>query len=141
MKRLVFLALVLTVFALAGKTTHLIKVTKADGTTERFWVETVTKITFEADKNDSSAITSIPVSEMMPAASVSWNRHTSSLSVIVPEGRSAVRIFDALGNCVYRNANLVKGENVVQPGLHSGFYMVQVQMGAHLTTLKINVKE
>lgn len=141
MKRLVFLALVLTVFALAGKTTHLIKVTKADGTTERFWVETVTKITFEADKNDSSAITSIPVSEMMPAASVSWNRHTSSLSVIVPEGRSAVRIFDALGNCVYRNANLVTGANEVYPGLHSGFYVVQVQTGTRLTSLKINVKE
>lgn len=140
MKRLVFFALVLTVFALADKT-HLIKVTKADGTTERFWVETVSKITFDADKNDSASIASIPVSEKMPKASVSWNQHTSSLSVIVPEGRSAVRIFDVLGNCVYRNASLVTGANEVYPGLHSGFYVVQVQTGAHLTTLKINVKE
>ena len=140
MKNLVLFVLVLAVFALADKT-HLIKITKADGTTERFWVETVSKITFDADKKDSSNMTSIPVSELMPGASVSWNRHTSSLSVTVPDGRSAVRIFDALGNCVYRNASLVKGENVVQPGLRSGFYMVQVQMGAHLTTLKINVKE
>ena len=140
MKNLVLFVLVLAVFALADKT-HLIKITKADGTTERFWVETVSKITFDADKKDSSNMTSIPVSELLPGASVSWNRHTSSLSVTVPDGRSAVRIFDALGNCVYRNASLVKGENVVQPGLRSGFYMVQVQMGAHLTTLKINVKE
>ena len=140
MKRLVFLALVLTVFALADKT-HLIKVTKADGTTERFWVETVSKITFDADKNDSASIASIPVSEMMPGASVTWNRHTSSLSVIVPEGRSAVRIFDILGNCVYRNANLVKGANEVYPGLKSGFYVVHVQMGVYRSTLKINVKE
>lgn len=132
--------LVLAAFALAEKT-YLIKVTKADGTTERFWVETVSKITFDADKKDSSGITSIPMSELIPGASVAWDRQTSSLSVVVPDGRSAVRIFDALGNCVYRNASLVKGENVVQPGLHSGFYMVQVQMGAHLTTLKINVKE
>ena len=132
--------LVLTVFALADKT-HLIKITKTDGTTERFWVETISKITFDADKKDSSGITSIPMSELIPGASVAWDRQTSSLSVVVPDGRSAVRIFDALGNCVYRNASLVKGENVVQPGLHSGFYMVQVQMGAHLTTLKINVKE
>ena len=140
MKRLVFLALVLTVFALADKT-HLIKVTKADGTTERFWVETVSKITFEADKNDSSSIASIPVSEKAPAASVTWNYHTSSLSVIVPEGRSAVRIFDVVGNCVYRNASLVTGANEVRPGLKSGFYVVQVQTGARLTTLKISVKE
>ena len=74
-------------------------------------------------------------------ASATWNRQTSSLSVFVPEGRSAVRIFDALGNCVYRNATLVKGMNVVQPGLHSGFYVVQVRTGAHLTTLNINVKQ
>ncbi len=140
MKKLVFFMLVLTAFALAGKT-HLIKITKADGTTERFWVETVTKITFEADKKDSSNLTLIPVSQLMPGASVTWNHHTSSLSVVVPEDRSAVRIFDALGNCVYRNASLVKGENVVQPGLRSGFYMVRVQMGANLSTLKINVKE
>ena len=140
MKKLVLFMLVLTAFALAGKT-HLIKITKADGTTERFWVETVAKITFDADKKDSSNMTSIPMSELMPGASVSWNRHTSSLSVFVPEGRSAVRIFDALGNCVYRNASLVKGENVLQPGLRSGFYMVRVQMGAHLSTLKIIVKE
>lgn len=140
MKKLVFFMLVLAAFALAEKT-YLIKVTKADGTTERFWVETVSKITFDADKKDSSGITSIPMSELIPGASVSWNRHTSSLSVTVPDGRSSVRIFDALGNCVYRNASLMKGENVVQPGLSSGFYMVQVQMGAHLTTLKINVKE
>ena len=140
MKKIVFLMVALAAFALADKT-HLIKITKADGTTERFWVETVAKITFDADKKDSSNITSIPMSELLPGASVSWNRHTSSLSVVVPDGRSAVRIFDALGNCVYRNASLVKGENIVQPGLSSGFYMVQVQMGAHLTTLKINVKE
>jgi len=104
-------------------------------------VETVAKITFEADKKDSSNLTSIPVSQLMPGASVAWDRYTSSLSVVVPEGRSAVRIFDALGNCVYRNASLVKGENVVQPDLRSGFYMVRVQMGANLSTLKINVKE
>ena len=140
MKKIVFLMVALAAFALADKT-HLIKITKADGTTERFWVETVAKITFDADKKDSSNMTSIPMSELLPGASVSWNRHTSSLSVVVPDGRSAVRIFDALGNCVYRNASLVKGENIVQPGLSSGFYMVQVQMGAHLTTLKINVKE
>ena len=140
MKKIVFLMVALAAFALADKT-HLIKITKADGTTERFWVETVAKITFDADKKDSSNITSIPMSELLPGASVSWNRHTSSLSVVVPDGRSAVRIFDALGNCVYRNASLVKGENVLQPGLRSGFYMVQVQMGAHLSTLKINVKE
>lgn len=141
MKRLVFLALVLTVFALAGKTTHLIKVTKADGTTERFWVETVTKITFKADKNDSSGISSIPMVAKLPAASVAWNRHTSSLSVIVPEGRASVRFFDALGNCVYRNSSLVKGENVVKPGLKSGFYVVHVQTGAYHKTLNINVKQ
>ncbi|MBO7414612.1 MAG: T9SS type A sorting domain-containing protein [Fibrobacter sp.] len=140
MKKIVFLMVALAGFALADKT-HLIKITKTDGTTERFWVETVAKITFDADKKDSASITSIPVSQLMPGASVSWNRHTSSLSVTVPDGRSAVRIFDALGNCVYRNAGLVKGENVVQPGLSSGVYMVQVQMGAHLSTLKINVKE
>ena len=140
MKKLVFFMLALTAFAMAGKT-HLIKITKADGTTERFWVETVDKITFEADKKDSSNLTSIPVSQLMPGASVAWDRYTSSLSVVVPEGRSAVRIFDALGNCVYRNASLVKGENVVQPDLRSGFYMVRVQMGANLSTLKINVKE
>ena len=140
MKKLVLFMLVLTAFALAGKT-HLIKITKADGTTERFWVETVSKITFDADKKDSSGITSIPMSELIPGASVAWDRHTSSLSVVVPEGRSAVRIFDALGNCVYRNADLVKGENVVQPGLRSGFYMVRVQMGTYHSTLKINVKE
>ena len=140
MKKLVFFMLVLTAFAMAGKT-HLIKITKADGTTERFWVETVDKITFEADKKDSSNLTSIPMSQLMPGASVAWDRYTSSLSVVVPEGRSAVRIFDALGNCVYRNASLVKGENVVQPDLRSGFYMVRVQMGANLSTLKINVKE
>jgi hypothetical protein len=140
MKKLVFFMLILAAFALAEKT-YLIKVTKADGTTERFWVETVSKITFDADKKDSSGMTSIPVSELMPGASVAWDRRTSSLSVFVPDGRSAVRIFDALGNCVYRNASLVMGENVLQPGLRSGFYMVRVQMGAHLTTLKINVKE
>ena len=56
MKRLVILALVLAAFALAGKTTHLIKVTKADGTTENFWVENITKITFKADKNDSAGL-------------------------------------------------------------------------------------
>lgn len=140
MKKLVLFVLVLTVFALADKT-HLIKVTKADGTTERFWVETITKITFEADKNDSSSISSIPVTAKTLGASASWNINTSSLSVIAPEGRSAVRIFDALGNCVYRNAGLVKGENVIYPNLHSGFYVVHVQTGANLTTLKINVKQ
>ncbi len=140
MKKLVFFMLVLAAFALAEKT-YLIKVTKADGTTERFWVETVSKITFDADKKDSSGITSIPMSELIPGASVAWDRQTSSLSVVVPDGRSAVRIFDALGNCVYRNADLVKGENVVQPGLRSGFYMVRVQMGTYHSTLKINVKE
>lgn len=139
MKKLVFLIFVLTAFALAGKT-HLIKVTKADGTTERFWVETVAKITFEADKNDSSKVLSIPVSAM-PGASVTWNRHTASLSINVPENRSIVRIFDVLGNCVYRNATLVKGANEIYPGLHSGFYVVQVQTGARLTTLNINVKQ
>ena len=140
MKKIVLFMLVLTAFALAGKT-HLIKVTKADGTTERFWVETVTKITFKADKNDSSGISSIPVSRIVPGASVTWNRHTSSLSVIVPEGRAAVRIFDALGNCVYRNVSLVKGANEVQPGLKSGFYAVHVQTGAYHKTLNINVKQ
>ena len=140
MKRLVLFALILSAFALAGKT-HIIKVTKADGTTERFWVETVTKITFVADKNDSSKGVSIPLAVKMPAASVTWNRQTSSLSVIVPEGRSSVRIFDALGNCVYRNASLVKGANEVRPGLKAGFYVARVQTGANLTTLKINVKE
>ena len=140
MKRLVFLALVLTVFALADKT-HLIKVTKADGTTERFWVETISKITFEADKNDSASIMSIPMSQNMHGASVSWNSHTSSLSLVVPEGRSAIRIFDILGNCVYRNTSLVKGANEVYPGLKSGFYVVHVQMGVYRSTLKINVKE
>ncbi|WP_405324214.1 T9SS type A sorting domain-containing protein [Fibrobacter sp.] len=140
MKKLVLFMLVLTVFALAGKT-HLIKITKVDGTTERFWVETLSKITFVADKNDSSKIVSIPVSMKTLGASATWNRQTSSLSVFVPEGRSAVRIFDALGNSVYRNATLVKGMNVVQPGLRSGFYVVQVRTGAHLTTLNINVKQ
>ena len=140
MKKLVLLALVFSAFALADKT-HIIKVTKADGTTERFWVETVTKITFVADKNDSSKAVSIPLSVKMPEASVTWNHQTSSLSVLVPDGRSSVRIFDALGNCVYRNASLVKGANEVRPGLKSGFYVVRVQTGANLTTLKINVKE
>lgn len=140
MKKLVFFALVLAAFALADKT-HIIKVTKADGSTERFWVETVTKITFVADKNDSSKGVSIPLAAKMPSASVSWNRQTSSLSVVVPEERSSVRIFDALGNCVYRNASLVKGANEVRPGLKSGFYVVRVQAGATLSTLKINVKE
>jgi hypothetical protein len=140
MKRLVILALVLAAFALAGKTTHLIKVTKADGTTERFWVETITKITFKADKNDSAGL-SIPMSRIVPVASASWNSHTSSLSVIVPEGRASVRFFDALGNCVYRNATLVKGENVVKPGLKCGVYVVHVQTGAYHKTLNLNVKQ
>ena len=140
MKKIVLLMLVLTALAMAGKT-HLIKVTKADGTTERFWVETVSKITFEADKNDSSKIQSIPEPMITLGASATWNRQTSSLSIIVPEGRSVVRIFDALGNCVYRNASLVKGENVLHPGLYSGFYVVHVQMSAQLRTFKINVKQ
>lgn len=140
MKKFVFFMLVLTTFALAAKT-HIIKITKADGTTERFWVENVTKITFVADKNDSSKGVSIPLAVKMPAASVTWNSQTSSLSVYVPEGRSAVRIFDALGNCVYRNTSLVKGANEVRPGLKAGFYVARVQTSAHLTTLKINVKE
>ena len=147
MKRLVLFALVLAVFALADKT-YLIKVTKADGTTERFWVETLTKITFDADKNDSAKIakdTSKTVSIALPkitlGASMTWNRQTSSLSVVVPEGRSAVRIFDALGNCVYRNTSLVKGANEVRPGLKAGFYVVKAQTGAHVSTLNINVKQ
>ena len=140
MKKIVLLMLVLTALAMAGKT-HLIKVTKADGTTERFWVETVSKITFEADKNDSSKIQSISEPMITLGASATWNRQTSSLSIIVPEGRSAVRIFDALGNCVYHNASLVKGENVLHPSLYSGFYVVHVQMGSQLRTLKINVKQ
>ncbi|MBR4785891.1 MAG: T9SS type A sorting domain-containing protein [Fibrobacter sp.] len=140
MKKLVLFILVLTAFALAG-TTHLIKVTKADGTTERFWVETVAKITFEADKNDSSQVLSTPASAKLAGASVTWNRHTGSLSISVPENRSIVRIFDALGNCVYRNASLVKGANEIYPGLHSGLYVVQVQTGTRLTNLNINVKQ
>ena len=140
MKKLVLLAIVLTAFALAEKT-HLIKITKADGTTERFWVETVSKITFVADKNDSSKTVSIPLAMKNLDASVSWNRQTSSLSVVVPEGRSSIRIFDALGNCVYRNANLVQGANEVRPGLKAGFYAVRVQMGARQTSLNISVKE
>ena len=140
MKKLVLLAIVLTAFALAEKT-HLIKVTKADGTTERFWVETVSKITFVADKNDSAKTVSIPLSIQKLDASVSWNRQTSSLSVVVPEARSSVQIFDVLGNCVYRNASLVKGANEVRPGLKAGFYAVRVQSGARQTILNINVKE
>lgn len=140
MKKLVLLAIVLTAFALAEKT-HLIKVTKADGTTERFWVETVSKITFVADKNDSAKTVSIPLSIQELDASVSWNRQTSSLSVVVPEARSSVQIFDVLGNCVYRNASLVKGANEVRPGLKAGFYAVRVQSGARQAILNINVKE
>ena len=140
MKKLVLLAIVLTAFALAEKT-HLIKVTKADGTTERFWVETVAKITFVADKNDSAKTVSIPLSIQKLDASVSWNRQTSSLSVVVPEARSSVQIFDVLGNCVYRNASLVKGANEVRPGLKAGFYAVRVQSGVRQTILNINVKE
>jgi hypothetical protein len=140
MKKLVLLAIVLTAFALAEKT-HLIKVTKADGTTERFWVETVSKITFVADKNDSAKTVSIPLSIQKLDASVSWNRQTSSLSVVVPEARSSVQIFDVLGNCVYRNASLVKGANEVRPGLKAGFYVVRVQSGVRQTILNINVKE
>jgi hypothetical protein len=140
MKKLVLLAIVLTAFALAEKT-HLIKVTKADGTTERFWVETVSKITFVADKNDSAKTVSIPLSIQKLDASVSWNRQTSSLSVVVPEARSSVQIFDVLGNCVYRNASLVKGANEVRPGLKAGFYAVRVQSGVRQTILNINVKE
>ena len=140
MKKLVLLAIVLTAFALAEKT-HLIKVTKADGTTERFWVETVSKITFVADKNDSAKTVSIPLSIQKLDAPVSWNRQTSSLSVVVPEARSSVQIFDVLGNCVYRNASLVKGANEVRPGLKAGFYAVRVQSGVRQTILNINVKE
>lgn len=140
MKKLVLLAIVLTAFALAEKT-HLIKVTKADGTTERFWVETVSKITFVADKNDSAKTVSIPLSIQKLDASVSWNSLTSSLSVVVPEARSSVQIFDVLGNCVYRNASLVKGANEVRPGLKAGFYAVRVQSGVRQTILNINVKE
>lgn len=140
MKKLVLLAIVLTAFALAEKT-HLIKVTKADGTTERFWVETVSKITFVADKNDSAKTVSIPLSIQKLDASVSWNRQTSSLSVVVPEARSSVQFFDVLGNCVYRNASLVKGANEVRPGLKAGFYAVRVQSGVRQTILNINVKE
>ena len=140
MKKLVLLAIVLTAFALAEKT-HLIKVTKADGTTERFWVETVSKMTFVADKNDSAKTVSIPLSIQKLDASVSWNRQTSSLSVVVPEARSSVQIFDVLGNCVYRNASLVKGANEVRPGLKAGFYAVRVQSGVRQTILNINVKE
>ena len=140
MKKLVLLAIVLTAFALAEKT-HLIKVTKADGTTERFWVETVSKITFVADKNDSAKTVSIPLSIQKLDASVSWNRQTSSLSVVVPEARSSVQIFDVLGNCVYRNASLVKGANEVRPGLKAGSYAVRVQSGVRQTILNINVKE
>jgi hypothetical protein len=140
MKKIVLLAIVLTAFALAEKT-HLIKVTKADGTTERFWVETVSKITFVADKNDSAKTVSIPLSIQKLDASVSWNRQTSSLSVVVPEARSSVQIFDVLGNCVYRNASLVKGANEVRPGLKAGFYAVRVQSGVRQTILNINVKE
>ena len=140
MKKLVLLAIVLTAFALAEKT-HLIKVTKADGTTERFWVETVSKITFVADKNDSAKTVSIPLSIQKLDASVSWNRQTSSLSVVVPKARSSVQIFDVLGNCVYRNASLVKGANEVRPGLKAGFYAVRVQSGVRQTILNINVKE
>ena len=140
MKKLVLLAIVLTAFALAEKT-HLIKVTKADGTTERFWVETVLKITFVADKNDSAKTVSIPLSIQKLDASVSWNSLTSSLSVVVPEARSSVQIFDVLGNCVYRNASLVKGANEVRPGLKAGFYAVRVQSGVRQTILNINVKE
>ena len=72
---------------------------------------------------------------------VSWNRQTSSLSGVVPDGRSSIRIFDALGNCVYRNANLVQGANEVRPGLKAGFYAVRVQTGARQTSLNITVKE
>ena len=140
MKKLVLLAIVLTAFALAEKT-HLIKVTKADDTTERFWVETVSKITFVADKNDSAKTVSIPPSIQKLDASVSWNSLTSSLSVVVPEARSSVQIFDVLGNCVYRNASLVKGANEVRPGLKAGFYAVRVQSGVRQTILNINVKE
>ena len=140
MKKLVLLAIVLTAFALAEKT-HLIKVTKADGTTERFWVETVSKITFVADKNDSAKTVSIPLSIQKLDASVSWNSLTASLSVVVPEARSSVQIFDVLGNCVYRNASLVKGANEVRPGLKAGFYAVRVQSGVRQTILNINVKE
>lgn len=140
MKKLVLLAIVLTAFALAEKT-HLIKVTKADGTTERFWVETVSKITFVADKNDSAKTVLIPLSIQKLDASVSWNSLTSSLSVVVPEARSSVQIFDVLGNCVYRNASLVKGANEVRPGLKAGFYAVRVQSGVRQTILNINVKE
>lgn len=140
MKKLVLLAIVLTAFALAEKT-HLIKVTKADGTTERFWVETVSKITFVADKNDSAKTVSIPLSIQKLDAYVSWNSLTSSLSVVVPEARSSVQIFDVLGNCVYRNASLVKGANEVRPGLKAGFYAVRVQSGVRQTILNINVKE
>ena len=140
MKKLVLLAIVLTAVAMAEKT-HLIKITKADGTTERFWVETVSKITFVADKNDSSKVVSIPLAMNKLDASVSWNRQSSSLMVVVPESRSSIRIFDALGNCVYRNASLVKGANEVRPGLKAGFYAVRVQAGARQATLNISVKE
>ena len=140
MKKIVLLAIVLTAFALAEKT-HLIKVTKADGSTERFWVETVSKITFVADKNDSSKVVSIPLAMTKLDASVSWNRQSSSLTVVVPESRSSIRIFDALGNCVYRNASLVKGANEVRPSLKAGFYAVRVQTGARQATLNISVKE
>lgn len=140
MKKIVLLAIVLTAFALAEKT-HLIKVTKADGSTERFWVETVSKITFVADKNDSSKVVSIPLAMKKLDASVSWNRQSSSLTVVVPESRSSIRIFDALGNCVYRNASLVKGANEVRPSLKAGFYAVRVQTGARQATLNISVKE
>jgi hypothetical protein len=140
MKKLVLLAIVLTAVAMAEKT-HLIKITKADGTTERFWVETVSKITFVADKNDSSKVVSIPLAMNKLDASVSWNRQSSSLMVVVPESRSSIRIFDALGNCVYRNASLVKGANEVRPSLKAGFYAVRVQAGARQATLNISVKE
>ena len=98
-------------------------------------------MTFVADKNDSAKTVSIPLSIQKLDASVSWNRQTSSLSVVVPEARSSVQIFDVLGNCVYRNASLVKGANEVRPGLKAGFYAVRVQSGVRQTILNINVKE
>lgn len=124
--------------------TQIMRVTFADGTTQRLLVEQISKVTFKADKNDSSANTGVRLINQKNINQILSLSKQQVLHIASDKkGLAEIALYDIRGNRVVRMATFLSaGFNAVplaEYGLKNGLYIVRMKNSESIVSKPLNL--
>jgi len=112
--------------------TQIMRVTMADGSVQRILVDQVSKISFQADLEDSTGITGLYVANRNLDNKISWLSQKELLHVFTNQsGFAEIAIYDLKGNRVANKSIFISvGQNSISfasDRLKNGIYVVRIK--------------